>query len=113
MPKSLEDYQLEFDHLDQYLSDSLDNGIITGDHYDNAGMIISALYPDETRSINMKNGNLDEGSDPDDIGGIPMLDMLFKAVDDKKQFVSDFREAIKECRNYNIDEVVAEIIKSR
>ncbi len=113
MPKSLEDYQTEFDQLHQYLSDSLDKEMIKGDHYDNAEMIICAAYPNETRKINIERGELEPDSDPIDIGGIPPLNLLFDEVEDKATLINDFRKAIQQCRSYNIDEVASEIIKSR
>lgn len=76
-------------------------------------MIICASYPNETRKINIERGELEVDSDPNDIGGIPPLNLLFDEVVDKATLISDFRKAVKECRNYNIDEVAAEIINSR
>ena len=113
MSISPEELQIEFQKLRQYLLDSLDNGMIKGDHYDCAQYIISRVYPKETREINIEEGNLNEDADPSDLGGTPMMDMLFEAVEDKAIFISDFRKAIKECRTYNPDEIAQEIIKSR
>lgn len=113
MNSSPEELQIEFENLRQYLSDSLDNGMIKGDHYDCAEYIISRAYPEETREINIDEGNLDDDDDPSEIGGIPMIDLLFDAVEDKATFISDFRKAIKECRTFNPDEVAQEIINSR
>jgi hypothetical protein len=113
MSKSPEELKIEFEKLRQYLSDSLDNGMIKEDHYDCALCIISLAYPDETREVNIDEGDLDEDSDPSEIGGIPMMELLFEAVQDKATFISDFRKAIKECRTWNPDEVAEEIIKSR
>lgn len=113
MNNSPEELQIEFENLRQYLSDSLDNGMIKGDHYDCAEYIISRAYPEETREININEGNLDDDDDPSEIGGIPMIDLLFDAVEDKATFISDFRKAIKECRTFNPDEVAQEIINSR
>ena len=113
MSTSPEELQIEFQKLRQYLLDSLDNGMIKGDHYDCAQYIISRAYPKETRVINIEEGNLNEDADPSDLGGTPMMDMLFEAVEDKAIFISDFRKAIKECRTYKPDETAQEIIKSR
>ena len=113
MSTSPEELQIEFQKLRKYLSDSLDNGMIKGDHYDCAQYIISRAYPKETRGINIEEGNLNEDANPSDLGGTPMMDMLFEAVEDKAIFISDFRKAIKECRTYNPDEIAQEIIKSR
>ena len=113
MSKSPEELRIEFDTAWQYLSDSLDNGFINGDQYDCALEIISLAYPEKTREINIDEGDLDEDSDPSEIGGTPMIDLLFQAVEDKTTFISDFRKAIKECRTWNPDEVAEEIIKSR
>ena len=113
MSNSPEELQAEFEKLRQYLSDSLDNGMIKGDHYDCAEYIISRAYPKETREINIDEGNLEDDADPTEIGGTVMLDMLFEVVEDKATFISDFRKAIKECRTFNPDEVAQEIINSR
>ena len=113
MSNSPEELQIKFEKLRQYLSDSLDNGMIKGDHYDCAEYIISRAYPKETREINIDEGNLEDDADPDEIGGIPMMELLFDAVEDKSTFISDFRKAIKECRTFNPDEVAQEIINSR
>jgi len=110
---SPEELQIEFEKQRQYLSDSLDNGMIKSDHYDCAEYIISRAYPEETREINIDEGNLDEDADPAEIGGIPMMDLLFDAVEDKATFISDFIKAIAECRTSNPDEVAQEIINSR
>ena len=87
--------------------------MIKGDHYDCAQYIISRVYPKETREINIEVGNLNEDADLSDLGGTPMMDMLFEAVEDKAIFISDFRKAINECRTYNPDETAQEIIESR
>jgi hypothetical protein len=113
MSQTPEQLQIEFENLRQYLSDSLDNGIIKGDHYDCALDIISLAYPEETREVNINEGNLDEDSDPSEIGGTPMMELLFEAVEDKATFINDFRKAIKECRTWNRHEVAKEIINSR
>jgi hypothetical protein len=113
MGKSPKELRIEFDSAWQYLSDSLDNGFINGDQYDCALDIISMAYPLETRAVNIDEGNLEEDSDPSDIGGTPMMELLFEAVEDKATFINDFRKAIKECRTWNPDEVAEEIIKSR
>ncbi|QWE10243.1 hypothetical protein [Polynucleobacter sp. es-EL-1] len=113
MSNSPEELQIEFEKLYQYLSDSLDNGLIKGDHYDCAQYIISKAYPEETREINIDEGNLDEDADSSEIGGTVMLDMLFEVVEDKATFISDFRKAIDNCRTWNPDEVAQEIINSR
>jgi hypothetical protein len=113
MSTSPEELQTEFEKLRQYLSDSLDHGTIKGDHYDCALYIISRAYPKETREINIDEGNLNEEAEPFDLGGTPMMDMLFEAVEDKTTFISDFRKAIKECRTDNPDEIAQEIINSR
>lgn len=113
MTKSISELSAELAKLYQHLSDSLDNGLITGDHYDNAQTIISEAYPAETREINIREGELEADSDPNDIGGTPPVDLLFDAVENKEVFINDFRKAIQSCKNYNIGEVVAEIIASR
>jgi hypothetical protein len=113
MSNSPEELQVEFENLRQYLSDSLDNGMIKVDHYDCAAYIISRAYPEETREVNIDEGNLEDDADPDEIGGIPMMDLLFDVVEDKATFINDFRKAIKECRTSNPDEVAQEIIISR
>ena len=113
MSKSPEELKIEFEKLRQYLSDSLDHGMIKGDHYDCALYIISLAYPEETREVNIDEGNLDEDSDPSEAGGTPMMELLFEAVEDKATFINDFRKAIKECRTWNPDEVAKEIINSR
>lgn len=113
MSKSPAEFQIEFEALRQNLSDSLDNGIITEDHYDNAEMIICAAYPNETRKINIELGELEKDSDPSDIGGIAPLDMLFDTVEDKLALINDLRKAINACRNYDTDEAAQEIINSR
>jgi hypothetical protein len=113
MNQSLEPLHIKFEELRQYLSDSLDYGIITGDQYDCAQYIISRAFPLETREVHINEGHLEEDSDPSKTGGIPMIDLLFEAVNDKETFISDFRKAIKECRTSNPDEVAKEIINSR
>ena len=115
-----DDYQQEFKILHQNLSDSVDNGIITFEQYDNAGAIMCALYPDETRSINIEEGELDEGADLDDIGGTVMRDMLFEAVENKAMFIKDYKNAIKIAASHNsalwgttVDEAATEIMSER
>ena len=118
--ESDDDYQQEFKILHQNFSDSVDNGIITFEQYDNAGAIMCALYPDETRSINIEEGELDEGADLDDIGGIVMRDMLFEAVENKAMFIKDYKKAIKIAASHNsalwgttVDEAATEIMSER
>jgi hypothetical protein len=113
MRQSPEQLQIEFEELRQYLSDSLDRRMITGDQYDRAQYIISRAFPLETREVNIDEGHLEEDSEPSKIGGIPMMDLLFEAVEDKETFINDFRKAINECRTSNPDEVATEIINSR
>jgi hypothetical protein len=115
-----DDYQQEFKILHQNFSDSVDNGIITFEQYDNAGAIMCALYPDETRSINIEKGELDEDSDLDDIGGIVMRDMLFDAVEDKAMFIKDYKKAIKFATSHDnhlwgtsVNEAATEIMSKR
>ena len=111
--KSLEQYEAEFNKLYQNLSDSLNSRLITGDDYDRVGVIMKTIYPKETRLANIEEGHLDEDCDPDEIGGIPSFEMLFDAVEDKAMLINDFRKVIQQCRNFNIEEIAAEIIKSR
>ena len=99
---------------------SVDNGIITFEQYDNAGAIMCALYPNEARLINIEDGNLDEDSDLDDIGGIVMRDMLFEAVENKAMFIKDYKKAIKIAASHNsalwgttVDEAATEIMSER
>lgn len=113
MSKSPEELQIEFETLRQHFSDALDNGIMKGDDYDRALYIISKAYPAETREVNIDEGILDEDSDPSNIGGTPMIELLFEAVEDKATFISDFRKAFNGCRTFNPDEVAQEIINSR
>lgn len=118
--ESDDDYQQEFKILHQNFSDSVDNGIISFEQYDNAGAIMCALYPDETRSINIEEGELDEDSDLGDIGGIVMRDMLFEAVENKAMFIKDYKKAIKITASHNsalwgttVDEAATEIMSER
>ena len=113
MSTSPEELQIEFQKLRQYLLDSLDNGMIKGDHYDCAQYIISRAFPLETREVHINEGTLEEDSEPSKTGGIPIIDLLFEAVNDKETFISDFRKAIKECGTSNPDEAAKEIINSR
>ena len=113
MTKSLEQYEAEFNGLYKNLSDSLDNRLITGDDYDRVGIIMSAIYPKETRLANIEEGHLDEDCALDEIGGSPSYDLLFEAVEDKETLIKDFRRAIQLCRNFDIDQIAAEIIQSR
>ena len=115
-----DDYQQEFKILHQNLSDSVDNGIITFEQYDNAGAIMCALYPNEARLINIEDGNLDADSDLDDIGGIVFRDMLFEAVENKAMFIKDYKKAIKIAASHNsalwgttVDEAATEIMSER
>ena len=64
MNQSLEQLHIKFEELRQYLSDSLDYGIITGDQYDCAQYIISRAFPLETREVHINEGTLEENSDP-------------------------------------------------
>jgi hypothetical protein len=118
--ESDDDYQQEFKILHQNFSDSVDNGIISFEQYDNAGAIMCALYSDETRSINIEDGNLDEDADLDDIGGTVMRDMLFEAVENKAMFIKDYNKAIKIAASHNsalwgttVDEAATEIMSER
>jgi hypothetical protein len=118
--ESDDDYQQEFEIIHQNFSDSVDNGIITFEQYDNAGAIMCALYPDETRSINIEEGELDEDADLDDIGGTVMRDMLFEAVEDKALFIKDYKQAIKFATSHDnhlwgtsVNEAVEEIMSER
>ena len=79
-----------------------------------------ALQPDETRSINIEEGELDEGADLDDIGGTVMRDMLFEAVENKAMFIKDYKKAIKIAASHNsalwgttVDEAATEIMSER
>ena len=115
-----DDYQQEFEILHQNFSDSVDNGIITFEQYDNAGAIMCALYPNEARLINIEDGNLDADSDLDDIGGIVFRDMLFEAVENKAMFIKDYKKAIKIAASHNsalwgttVDEAATEIRRER
>ena len=67
-----------------------------------------ALQPDETRSINIEEGELDEGADLDDIGGIVFRDMLFEAVENKAMFIKDYKKAIKIAQKDTWDQVFRE-----
>ena len=113
MNNSPEELQIEFEKLRQHFSDSLNSGLIKGDDYDRALYIISKAYPAETREVNIDEGELDEDSDPSKIGGTPMMELLFEAVEDKARFISDFRKAFDRCRTFYPDEVAQEIINSR
>lgn len=113
MSQSSEELQIEFEELRQYLSDSLDKRMITGEQYDRAQYIISRAFPLKTREVNIDEGHLEEDSEPSEIGGIPMMNLLFEAVEDKETFINDFRKAINECRALNPDEVAKKIINSR
>ena len=113
MSNSPEELQIEFENLRRHFSDSLDIGIINGDDYDRALDIISKAYPAETREVNIDEGVLDEDSDPSKIGGAPMMELLFEAVEDKATFISDFRKAFDGCRTFSPDKVAQEIINSR
>ena len=113
MSNSTEELQIKFEKLCQYLLDSLDNEFINSDHYDRALDIISKAYPEETRVININEGSLNEDADPSEIGGTPLIELLFDAVENKATFIGDFRKAIKKCRTWNPDEVAQEIINSR
>ena len=118
--ESDDDYQQEFEILHQNFSNSVDNGIITFEQYDNAGAIMCALYPNEARLINIEDGNLDADSDLDDIGGIVFRDMLFEAVENKAMFIKDYKKAIKIAASHNsalwgttVDEAATEIMSER
>ena len=117
MSNSPEELQTEFEKLRQHFSNSIDIGMITGDDYDQALDIISKAYPAETREVNIDEGVLDEDSDPSKIGGAPMMELLFDAVEDKATFISDFKKAFKfitQSRTHlQTDEVAQEIINSR
>ena len=115
-----DDYQQEFEILHQNCSDSVDNGIISFEQYDNAGAIMCALYPNEARLINIEDGNSDADSDLDDIGGTVMRDMLFEAVENKAMFIKDYQKAIKITASHNsalwgttVDEAATEIMSER
>ena len=115
-----DDYQQEFEILHQNCSDSVDNGIISFEQYDNAGAIMCALYPNEARLINIEDGNLDADSDLDDIGGIVFRDMLFDAVEDKAMFIKDYKKAIKFATSHDnhlwgtsVNEAATEIMSER
>ena len=105
MSKSVDELKIEFEKATQILSDNLDNHLITSRQYDNAQYIISKAYPVETRLVNTDAGELDEDSNPNEIGGIPMMDLLFDAVANKVVFIRDYRKAINECRSADPDQV--------
>ena len=72
----------------QRLSDSLDQGLISEDAYDDIGNVMCNLYPNEARKISIVNGDMQE-DDPIEMASAG-LDELFETVADKAQFIKEF-----------------------
>ena len=107
-----QDVANRFEQSYQKLSDSLDQGLISGETYDHISNVMCDLYPTEAKKVSIANGNMHE-DDPIEMASAG-LDELFEAATNKSQYTTEFDLVIKLTQNNSYPpNLVQDILKMR
>jgi CRISPR/Cas system type I-B associated protein Csh2 (Cas7 group RAMP superfamily) len=88
----MSDLQAKFEKVFQKLEDAYDGRYITLETYDRIEAVMRELYPDEAKSVSVKNGDMDE-DDPAERSWATIPE-IFDVIENKKQFISDLDIAL-------------------
>jgi hypothetical protein len=105
----MSDLQSEFEKVFQKLEEAYDDRYITLETYDLIEYVMRDLYPDEAKSVSVKNGDMDEDDPPE--RSWATIPEIFDVVENKKQYISDLDTAIAITPKHRNFSDIAEHIK--